>query len=189
MPVTVIAHADRVGCRPDRLADRLARNPAAADWSLVVVDAAGDERLADRLRPYPHVRWAVVRPAGEGGGALESVRPADRWVFLPADGVLLGDLASLLAGGEAAAETRRWPYWAAAVADDLCSDVRREDCDGPATAAVCFSADTRNWRRDPNDCRTCVIASARCMVCGPEPAGRFLPRPGDRVEVVAEYNK
>lgn len=186
MTVTFVARADRPGCRPDRLAFRLGTDPAFRDAALVVVDAAGDPALPERLAPYPHLRWAVVRPAGEGT-PLEAVRTADRWVFLPADAVPVAGLKDLLVGGEADAQTRRWGVATALRVNDLAADATAADWEGGrATGAGCYATDTRNWRRDPAEARTVCLAGTRVLVCGPEPAGRFLPRPGDRVEVVAE---
>lgn len=190
MKITFVVLANRVGSRPDRLAHQLATNPVFREASLVVVDDANDPALADRLRPYPHVRWAVVRPAGKGV-TLESIRPADRWVFMPADGILLGDVASLLVGGEADAPTKRWGFVTAVRTDDLATGVSEADWKqlGQWTGAGCHSFDTKNWCMDPAWARTVCLSEAMCLVCGPEPKGRFLPRPDDSVEIVAEFNQ
>lgn len=175
MRITVIAHADRVGTRPDRLAYRLARDPNFKDASLVVYDATGvDVKLAGLLAPYPHLRWAVVRPAeqfSEEAVRLDSVRPADRWVFLPADAVPLGDTTSLLAGGEADAAVRAWDVYAALVADDLCSNLGPADWDqSPATLNHrAISMADKNWQMPAHYARTICLADAKFLLCGPAP--------------------
>lgn len=182
---TVIAIAGRPDTRPNRLARRLALDKGAGTVRLVVLDLVGDDAIADRLHPYPHVDWAVVRP-DPGGMYLADVRPADRWTFLPADAVPLTSLEDLLVGGCAAVAVRRWAFTTVLTANDDGSNL------GPAdwvAAAACrgqaWSHADADWRRPADWTRNICLSGARILVCGPHDEVGIV-RPDDRVRVVAE---
>lgn len=182
---TVIAIASRPDARPNRLARRLALDKGAGAVRLVVLDLAGDAALPDRLRPYPHLDWAVVRPDPDGV-ELATVRPADRWTFLPADAVPLTSLEDLLVGGCATVAVRRWAFTTLLTANDDGSNL------GPAdwvAAAACrgqvWSHDDKDWRKPADWARTICLSGARILVCGPDDEVGIV-RPDDRVKVVAE---
>jgi len=187
---TVIAIAARPDTRPNRLARRLALDKGAGTVKLVVLDLAGDDAIADRLRPYPHVDWAVVRP-DPAGVELATVRPADRWTFLPADAVPLTSLEDLLAGGEASARMRRWGFTTLLTANDDGSNLGTADWVAGADVAyyTAWSQCDKNWRMPPHLARTICLSGARILVCGPESDGVAVVRPDDTVKVVAEGRK
>ncbi len=185
MKHTVIAVATRPDSRPNRLARRLALDKTAGDCKLVVLDLVGDDALAERLRPYPHLDWAVVRPDPDGV-ELASVRPADRWTFLSADAVPLTSLEDLLVGSFAAVSARRWSFTTLLTANDDGSNLGPSDW---ISAAECshqvWSRDDAEWRKPPDIDRTICLAAARILVCGPD-AKTHLARPDNRVKLVAE---